>query len=265
MYVRTLVVARCITVRRSVSASRDRLWQECATARGLTRWQADAVVGDATRGSVLTLSWPAMGLSVRVHVAQLIPDKCVVYEVGSSRLTIEVDDGEVTLTHEGLRSEDEEDGMVSAWRTALGVLDHGLNCHPDRPRHVRWFLQPVNTTPGFAHVFFTDAAALAQWLTHSGGVPEEGGACNLVFAWGESLTGRVLANTPERDIALTWPEQSDSCLVLRTFPSPRSPDERLLAVSWSRYGNAEFSEHSAQGLQVALERLGRVLSRMGSA
>lgn len=233
-------MSRCITVRRSVSASCNRLWRECATARGLTRWQADAVVGDATQGSVLTLSWPAMGLSVRVHVAQSVPDKCVVYEVGSSRLTIEVADGEVALTHEGLRSEDEEDGMVSAWRTALGVLDHGLSCHPDAARHVRWFLQPVPTTPGFAHVFFTDAAALAQWLTVSGSVPSDGGNCQLMFAWGESLTGRVLANTAERDIALTWSEKADSCLVFRTFPSPRSSNERLLALSWSQYGNPDF-------------------------
>ena len=259
-------MSRCITVHRSVSASRSRLWQECATARGLTRWQADAVVGDATKGSVLTLSWPAMGLSVRVHVAQSIPDKCVVYEVGSSRLTIEVADGEVVLTHEGLRSEDEEDGMVSAWRTALGILDHGISCHPDLPRHVRWFLQPVQTTPGFAHVFFTDPAALAQWLTVSGGVPaDDGGDCHLGLAWGESLTGRVLANTVERDVALSWSEQSESCLVFRTFPSPRSPDERLLALSWSYYGNPIFPESSAQGLQSSLDRLGRVLSRMGSA
>ena len=206
-----------------------------------------------------------MGLSVRVHVAQLVQDKCVVYEVGSSRLTIEVGDGEVALTHEGLRSEDEEDGMVSAWRTALGVLDHGISCHPEHPRHVRWFLQPVNTTPGFAHVFFTDPAALAQWLTHSGGVPRDGDECKLQLAWGETLTGRVLANTPERDIALTWSEQSNSCLVFRTFPSPRSPEERLLALSWSRYGSPDFPESSAQGLQASLERLGRILSRTGSA
>jgi hypothetical protein len=258
-------VSRCITVRRSVSASRSRLWKECATAHGLTRWQADAVVGEATLGSVLTFSWPAMGLSVRVHVAESIPDKCVVYEVGSSRLTIEVDDGKVALTHEGLRSEDEEDGMVSAWRTALGVLDHGIQCHPDQPRHVRWFMQPVNTTASFAHVYFTDPAALAQWLTLSGSVPSEGSECQLKLAWGESLTGLVLANTPERDVALTWKEQSESCLVLRTFPSPRTPDERLLAIAWSRYGSADFPESSAQGLQGALDRLCRNLSRMGSA
>ncbi len=258
-------MSRCITVHRSVSASRSRLWKECATANGLTRWQADTVVGDATRGSVLTLSWPAMGLSVRVHVAQLVPDKCVVYEVGSSRLTIEVDDGEVSLTHEGLRSEDEEDGMVSAWSTALGVLDHGIQCHPDQPRHVKWFLQPANTSASFAHVYFTDPAALSQWLTRSGSVPAEGESCALKFAWGESLTGQVLANTPERDVAFTWKEQGESCLVLRTFPSPRAPDERLLAISWSQYGSPNFPESSAQGLQACLDRLCRALSRMGSA
>ncbi len=229
------------------------------------RWQADSVVGDATKGSVLTMSWPAMGLSVRVRVADLVPDKCVVYEVGTSRLTIEVEDGEVALTHEGLRNGDEEDGMVSAWRTALGVLDHGISCHPDQARHVRWFLQPANTTPEFAYVFFTDAAALAQWLTHSGGVPQEGNPFKLALASGEPLTGRVLANTPERDVALTWSEQSDSCLVLRTFPSPRSPDERLLALSWSCYGSPVFSELSAQGLQASLDRLSRILSRTGTA
>lgn len=258
-------MSRRITVQRSVSASRNRLWKECATANGLTRWQADTVVGDATRGGVLTLSWPAMGLSVRLHVAQSIPDKCVVYEVGSSRLTIEVDDGKVELTHEGLRSEDEEDGMVSAWRTALGVLDHGIQCHPDRQRYVKWFLQPANTTASFAHVYFTDPAALAQWLTRAGSVPSEGHDCKLEFLWGEPLTGQVLANTPERDVAITWKEQSDSCLVFRTFPSPRAPDERLLAISWSQYGNPDFPESSAQGLQAALDRLCRVLSRMGSA
>ncbi len=206
-----------------------------------------------------------MGLSVRMHVAQSTPEKCVVYEVGSSRLIIEVGDGEIALTHEGLRSEDEEEGMVSAWRTALGLLDHGLSCHPDLPRHVRWFLQPVPTSPGFAHVFFTDAAALAQWLTVSGGVPSEGDDCHLALAWGETLTGQVLANTPERDIAVTWSEQSDSCLVFRTFPSPRSPEERLLALSWSSYGSPSFSDLTAQGLQASLDRLSRVLSRMGSA
>ncbi len=223
------------------------------------------MVGDVSPGSVLTLAWPTMGLSVRVHVAESIPDERVVYEVGSSRLTIEVDDGFVSLTHEGLRTNDEEDGMKSAWHTALGLLEHGIVNHPDMPRHVRWFLQPVNTSPGFAHVYFTDSAALAQWLTVSGNVPQDGADCHLTLAWGSNLTGRVLANIPERDVAISWTEEAESCLVFRTFPSPRSANERLLAMCWSIYGAPNFPDQSTQGLQTAIERLGHVLSRMGSA
>ena len=214
---------------------------------------------------MLTLAWPSMGLSVRLHVAEAIPDERVVYEVGASRLTIEVDEGVVSLTHDGLRTDDEEDGMKSAWHAALGLMEHGIVNHPNMPRHVRWFLHPVETSPGFAHVYFTDPAALAQWLTASGGIPSVGQECHLRLAWGANLTGRVLANVPERDVAITWTEEGESCLVLRTFPSPRSPNERLLAVCWSIYGTSEFPEKSTQGLQGAIERLGHTLSRMGRA
>jgi hypothetical protein len=222
-------------------------------------------MGEVAQGSALTLSWPTMGLSVRVHVAESIPDKRVVYEVGSSRLMIDVADGTVSLTHEGLRTDDEEDGMKSAWRTALGLLEHGILHHPNQSRHVRWFLQPVTTSAGFAHVHFTEAAALTQWLTTAGGIGEDGASCSLALAWGSQLTGTVLANVPERDVAISWTEEAESCLVFRTFPSPRVAEERLLAVCWSIYGRPEFPQQSTQGLQSALERLGRVLSRAGIA
>jgi hypothetical protein len=206
-----------------------------------------------------------MGLSVRVHVAESIPDQRVIYEVGSSRLVIEVGDGSISLTHEGLRSEDEEDGMKSAWRTALGLLEHGLLHNPNQTRHVRWFLQPVTASAGFAHMHFTEEAALTQWLTTSGGIREDGSECNLALAWGAHLSGKVLANVPERDVAISWTEEAESCLVFRTFPSPRSTDERLLAICWSIYGHPDFPEQSTQGLQSAIERLSRVLSRAGVA
>jgi len=254
-----------ITVCRPIAASRSELWRECATSRGLARWQADSVTGEVSQGSALTMSWPTMGLSVRVHVAEWIPNERVVYEVGSSRLMIIVSDGTVSLTHEGLRSNDEEDGMKSAWHTALGLLEHGLLHHPNQTRHARWFLQPVTTSPGFAHVHFTEDAALNQWLTSSGGIHEEGTMCRMALAWGAELTGKVLANVPERDVAISWTEESESCLVFRTFPSPRSSEERLLAICWSIYGRPDFPQESTQGLQSAIERLGRVLSRAGCA
>lgn len=222
-------------------------------------------MGEVEQGSALTLSWPTMGLSVRVHVAESIPDQRVVYEVGSSRLMIDVGDGKVSLTHEGLRSDDEEDGMTSAWRTALGLLEHGILHHPNQNRHVRWFLQPAVTSAGFAHTHFTEGAALTQWLTTSGGIGEDGASCSLGLAWGAQLNGTVLANVPERDVAISWTEEAESCLVFRTFPSPRLAEERLLAVCWSIYGRPEFPEQSTQGLQSALERLARVLSRAGMA
>lgn len=206
-----------------------------------------------------------MGLSVRVHVAESVPDERIVYEVGSSRLIIEVEEGSVALTHEGLRSDDEEDGMRSAWQAALGLLEHGIVHHPNLPRHVRWFLQPVTASAGFAHLYFTEQAALAQWLTRSGAIGEIGTECHLALNWGAQLTGRVLANVPERDLAVSWLEEAESCLVFRTFPSPRSADERLLALCWSVYGRPDFSEQTTQGLQAAVERLGRVLNRAGSA
>ncbi len=222
-------------------------------------------MGEVAQGSALTLSWPTMGLSVRVHVAESIPDRRVVYEVGASRLMIDVGDGTVSLTHEGLRTDDEEDGMKSAWQTALGLLEHGILHHPNQNRHVRWFLQPVVTSAGFAHVHFTEEAALAQWLTSRGAVGADGATCRLSLTWGAQLTGTVLANVPERDVAISWTEEAESCLVFRTFPSPRATEERLVAVCWSMYGRPEFPQQGTQGLQSALERLARVLGRAGIA
>lgn len=222
-------------------------------------------VGDATPGGVVTLSWPQMGLSVLMKVAQSVPNERVVYEVGSSSLTLEVGDGEIALTHAGLQAADELEGIASGWRTALGLLDHAIGRHAETQRHVRWFIEAVPTSPGFAHVFFTDASALAQWLTTSGSIPNEGEECRLKLAWGPTLSGTVLANTPERDVAVTWREDADSCLVLRTFPSPRAPDERLLALSWSRYVDSRFPRETTLGFQSSLERLSHVLRRRPSA
>jgi hypothetical protein len=206
-----------------------------------------------------------MGMSVLMKVAQSVPNERVVYEVGSSSLTLEFGDGEITLTHSGLQSADELEGIASGWRTALGLLDHGIVRHADAQRHVRWFIEAAPTSPGCAHVFFTDASALAQWLTKSGAIPADGERCRLQLAWGSHLSGTVLANSPDRDVAVTWHEDADSCLVLRTFPSPRTPSERLLALSWSRYAHPQFPRDITLGLQSSLERLSRVLRRRASA
>ena len=258
-------MSRSILVRQLVSATREELWAACATARGMSSWQADAAYGDAASGESVTLSWPTLRLSVKLEVKELVPEERLVLMVGASRLTIELEPGQIRLIHEGLRSEDEEDGMRSAWRTSLGLLAHGLTKHRGQERQVRWITRAVKTSPAISHLFFTQRAALAQWLTRSGEIGLEGTELSLRLLDGLALSGEVLANTPDRDVAFTWREQDESCVVLRTFPSPSDPDERLLALSWSRWDGQAYPEASMKNLEHSFDRLVRTLSSKGTA
>ncbi len=223
------------------------------------------VVGDAVEGGTVSLTWPALGISVTARVTEVVPQEKVVLEVGSARLTLEIDPGVIRLTHEGLHSDDEEDGMRSAWRVALAVLGHGLEHHQGVDRRVRWFVAPVRATHGFAHVYFTDASALRQWLARAGGIAGTGEDYQLELADGSPMSGRILGNMPDRDVALSWTEDHNSLLVLRTFPSPRHPEERLIALNWSRWGSEAFPEAKSRLLESSLERLVRHLKSRGNA
>ncbi len=228
-------------------------------------WQADSVVGDAAEGGTITLSWPSLKLSVKLRVAEVVPEERVVLDVGSSRLTLDIEPEAVLLTHEGIRSKDEYFGMQSAWSAALSLLGHGLQVHPHRERKVRWFMRPARTAPAFGHVFFTESRALMQWLTTTGGLGAVGSDVSLGLRWGGSITGTVLSNLVDRDVALNWTEDGDSHLVFRTFPSPRDPEERLIAICWSRWTPSPFPETEVRGFDAALDRLVQILDRHGDA
>jgi hypothetical protein len=231
----------------------------------MSLWQADEVVGDAATASRIGLRWPGLQQSVDLNVVEVIPQERVVLGVGPSRLTLEIETGEIQLTHEGLRSEDEAEGMRSAWRTSLGLLAHAVTKHPQRSRHVRWLTQPARTSPGLSHVYFTEPFAMAQWLTRAGSIGQVGSDLALTLVTGESITGQVVANTPDRDVAFTWKEQKDAYLVFRTFPSPRDPDERLLAIAWSHWDEEPASEAIVRFIGSALGRLAQLLERRGTA
>ena len=79
------------------------------------------------------------------------------------------------------------------------------------------------------------------------------------------MSGRVLSHTPGRDVLLTWEEDGSSTLAFRTLPSPRDPEQRLLAVVWSRFGNADPPEARRAGIEAAVDRLTRVLDRVPTA
>lgn len=258
-------MSRSISVRQLVPATLEQLWSACTTAQGMATWQADEVIGDPVHSDRITLSWPALKLSLELKVEEVVPQQRIAFVVGSSRLTIELEPGAVTLTHVGLHSDDEAEGMRSAWQTSLGLLAHALVRHPGQARRVQWITRPARTTAALAHVYFSEPIALSQWLTRSGSIGETGSKIALQLITGEAVTGVVHANTTGRDIAFSWLEQQNSYLVFRTFPSPRAPDERLLAMAWSRWHSEPFPEPTTQFLNAALGRLAQVLERRGMA
>ncbi|HEY5959051.1 MAG TPA: SRPBCC domain-containing protein [Polyangiaceae bacterium] len=258
-------MSRSIFVRQLVAATREELWAACSTARGMSKWQADVAFGDASSANNITLSWPALKLSIDLEVKEVVPFERLVLGIGTSRLTLEIEPGEVRLTHAGLRTDDEEDGMRSAWRTSLGLLSHALTKHPHRERRVHWVTRAAKTCPELCHVFFTDPAALRQWLTRVGAIGEQGSSLSAQLMNGDAVTGEVFANTPNRDVAFTWQEQQESYLVLRTFPSPNAVGERLIALSWSRFYPEPFPPSVTRFMDAAVGRLAHLLERYGQA
>ncbi|HMA95366.1 MAG TPA: SRPBCC domain-containing protein [Polyangiaceae bacterium] len=258
-------MSRSIFVRQLVPATIEELWAACSTAQGMASWQADEVVGDAARADRITLSWPALKLSLELTVKEVVPQQRITFGVGASQLTVELEPGAVSLTHVGLHSDDEAEGMRSAWQTSLGLLAHALVQHPGRTRRVHWITRPARTTAALAHVYFSEPMALSQWLTRAGSVGAVGSNIALQLMTGEVATGVVHANAVDRDVAFSWIEQQNSYVVFRTFPSPRASDERLLAIAWSRWHSEAFPEPTAQFLNAALGRLAHLLERRGLA
>jgi hypothetical protein len=150
--------------------------------------------------------------------------------------------------------------MMSSWRVALALLRHYLERHWGSTRKTRWFLRSARVPAETAYAFFSDAAALATWLGHGSGLGETGRPYALELFSGDRMSGTVLCHTPGRDVAISWAEQRDSALVLRTLPSFRSAEERNIVLAWSDWGGPAASDRAlTAGLDAALERLVRRL------
>lgn len=248
-----------------VEAPLARAWEACASARGLARWQADSVSGEIGRGRHLELGWPQLGTSLPITVTSLIEREEITFDSGGSRVHLLFTPGQVALEHEGLEAGDDVEGVASSWRLSLALLAHSVERHPDRDRQVVWMLERARTTAEAAHVFFSDSAALGTWLGRGNGIGKAGSAVALDCPWGDHIEGTVLANTPSRDIALSWPGDENAVLCLRTLPSPRSREERLLLVYWSRWSKGQPPAVRRRGLASALGRLARSLDRSADA
>jgi uncharacterized protein YndB with AHSA1/START domain len=203
---------------------------------------------------------------LELGVEEVRPNELIVLANGKNRVSLAVSDGQVELTHEGLSSEDDLEGFASSWRVALATLKHALEEHPRSPRRTRWAARRAQTSAELAHLCFTAPAALDRWLGQGTVMGAEGEAYSLTLSSGERMSGKVLCRVAGRDLALSWEEQNDSILALRTLPSPRADRERVVAICWSKWGATEPGEHAVEGeLKRALERLSGILAMSGRA
>jgi uncharacterized protein YndB with AHSA1/START domain len=251
-----------IVLHQRVRADADAVWRSCTDPEGISRWQADRASGRIEPGGRLKLSYPALKLELELDVVEVVPRERLVLRNGATSVCFSFEPGQLTLSQHGFSSQDEAEGNASSWRLSLALLDHCLQTHPNRPRTVEWLVRTARTSAEAAHVFFSDEAALGAWLTRSSsGIHPDEGAYAQRLVSGQPMSGQVLACTPGRDLALSWREQEDSVLCLRTLPSPRSADERLIVVSWSRWTTSPAPAETLAELRAALDRLANVLNR----
>jgi len=248
-----------IRLTQSIDAPEDVVWRAVSTPRGLMGWQADEVEGDVQPGATLSMRWPALGVGVELDVVEVIPRDRVVLAKGATRVELELGAGGVELTHSGVGDGDEREGVASSWQLSLGLLEHYCERHRGKARTVRWLIRTAHTTPEAAHVFFSSPDALATWLGSGSGVGAPGEPYSLALGEGEQMSGRVLSNTPNRDLALSWDEDDGSALVLRTLPRPFEPDVRLVVLSYSRWSGRAAPQHRLDLLEAAHHRLIRLL------
>ncbi len=248
-----------------IRATRSVVWQACGTTLGLAAWQADEVRGSVARGERLVFCYPALGAEIDVQVIDVIPESHLVLGMGPRRIKLTLEEGGVSLAHSDLPAGDEYAGTGSAWALSLGTLAHACEHHAGRTRKVRWVIDRARTESSTAHVFFTHASALEAWLGRGPDIGPAGSAYERELGAGLRMSGTVLANTPGRDILLSWQEDGDSLVALRTLPSPFGNEERLVALAWSRWTSADPAPELSARLEAGHRRLVGLLGSRATA
>jgi uncharacterized protein YndB with AHSA1/START domain len=258
-------VVQEIRLTQRIEAPRKLLWSACSEPRGLANWQADEVSGSAKLGGVLQLTWAALDAKAELSVIERVTGESIAFEQENGRVRLELGEGQVTLTHEGFDPEQDVAGLTSSWRVALAQLAHAVERHPGRSRRVQWRLRPMTTSPELVHLALTEPFLCNRWLATAGRIGEPGSNYGLLLFDGQLLSGRVLANSAGRDVALSCDEAGEATLILRTFPGGAA-DERLVALAWSEWGApSRLGNQYLTRLEQGLERLQRVVEAVGIA
>lgn len=254
-----------IEVVQPLAVSRDRVWTALTDPDHLANWQADLAEGGLARRRLI-LGWPTLGVQTHLSVVEAETAQRLVLQSGRSTVRFQIHDSALTLNHAGLDDIDEVEGVRASWQVSLAVLHHYVEHHFGVERATHWALETAATSAAEAQVFFSDPAALNSWLTRDGtGIGDTRADYRMTLRWNEPASGRVLARTEGRDLAVTWSERHDSVLVFRTLPAPLQPDHRIIALLWSHWGCQGGDSVTCGQFEAALGGLKRILDEKRSA
>lgn len=258
-------MSQTIELAQTIDAPLDLIWRSCAQPRGIVNWQSDEAEGDVRLGGRLRLHWAALDSTVELEVIAFEPKRVLGLRQGKTAVEFHFQEREVTLVHHGLRSDDDVEGLRSSWRLALAQLAHYVERHPGRQRRVEWLIRHARVSPELFYLSLTEPQ-LSRWLIQQGSIPAEGEPYELVLRNDLRLSGRVLANVPGRDVALSCREAGDAVLAFRTLPAPTAPGARFVAAVWSEWGPPRpSSDDIVEALGDGLDELLGWLTRVGTA
>jgi uncharacterized protein YndB with AHSA1/START domain len=247
-----------------INAPREIVWQALSRPGGLTAWQADEVEGTVQEGARLILRYPALGAEAEVQVTELHDGERIALSWGAHRVSFCIEAGGVSLQCSGISDPDELRGTGSAWTLSLATLAHYCEHHHGASRSVCWLTGKTKASPDVLHAYLTEPWAHESWLGSGSGIGALGSDVRIQLSEELSLSGKVLAHTPGRDVLISWTEDDDSVVAFRSLPSPVS-DERIVAMLWSRWSPRAPKPGALSCLRTAHSRLLTVLGRAGEA
>lgn len=212
-----------------IDATPIRVWQAWADPTHIANWFVDRAEGVAAPGEVMKWIFEAFNLELPVPIVDAEPGKSFVTGGGDNpgphglpylmEITIAKEAGTTTmrLVNSGFSTDakfdDEYDGVVSGWKSALATMKYWLERYPDFRRTHRLVMQPGSYSWEQLWRWFHTADGRRDWL-------------ELVLP----RDSRVVVDTG-REVLLEWPAEN-AVLGLKAF---RMGPTQMLALDLSTW------------------------------
>ncbi len=169
---------RRLEVRMRTRATPEAVWEAWADPEKIAHWFVDRARGKPEVGSTFTWIFEKFGYEIPYEVVASEPGKR--FALGGEapksgpfllEVTIAREGGEtvVTLVNSGFLDgaewDEEFEGIVSGWTSALAILKHYLENYAGRPKQTLLVMQPAVYEYARLLPFYATAEGLDRWLT----------------------------------------------------------------------------------------------------